>query len=90
MGCSCGNSTKTAPKHKFIAKKTQYTILNVIVDEFLNKAEKASKYTRARRLYLNCYACDELFNPTKQCKKCGCFVKAKVMYKKSSCPIGKW
>lgn len=37
-----------------------------------------------------CNSCEFLFEPTMQCKKCGCFVKAKTRFKSFSCPIGKW
>ena len=37
-----------------------------------------------------CASCEYLFQPTKTCKKCGCFVKAKVMLPGQSCPVGKW
>ncbi|RAX56451.1 hypothetical protein CCZ01_09490 [Helicobacter monodelphidis] len=42
-----------------------------------------------KRLHI-CLACDRLFALTKNCKECGCFVKMKVKYKKSECPLGKW
>jgi len=37
-----------------------------------------------------CKACPELIKLTTQCKKCGCFMKAKTKLEKASCPIGKW
>jgi hypothetical protein len=37
-----------------------------------------------------CKACPELFDLTKQCKKCGCFMALKTKLKESTCPIGKW
>jgi len=37
-----------------------------------------------------CASCEFLFQPTKTCKKCGCFVKAKVMLSSQLCPVGKW
>lgn len=37
-----------------------------------------------------CNSCEFLFEPTKQCKKCGCFMTAKTLFQKSKCPIGKW
>ena len=32
----------------------------------------------------------DLFTPTAQCKKCGCFMKLKVVIPNQKCPIGKW
>lgn len=37
-----------------------------------------------------CNSCEFLFKPTKNCKKCGCFVVAKVKLKQQKCPIDKW
>lgn len=37
-----------------------------------------------------CLSCEHLFEPTKNCKKCGCFVHAKTWLKNSKCPIKKW
>jgi len=37
-----------------------------------------------------CKTCPELFKMTNQCKKCGCFMKLKVIMPKQSCPLGKW
>jgi len=37
-----------------------------------------------------CNSCEFLFEPTMQCKKCGCFVNAKTAIAPFKCPIGKW
>lgn len=37
-----------------------------------------------------CKGCEHLFKPTNTCKKCGCFMKAKVKLSGSVCPVGKW
>ena len=37
-----------------------------------------------------CNSCEFLFEPTMQCKQCGCFVKAKTRFKHFSCPLEKW
>lgn len=37
-----------------------------------------------------CKVCPEFVGFTKQCKKCGCFLPAKVLIPFSKCPIGKW
>jgi predicted Zn-ribbon and HTH transcriptional regulator len=39
--------------------------------------------------YNACLDCPFL-KKNSQCKKCGCFMKAKVRIKASRCPIGKW
>jgi rRNA maturation endonuclease Nob1 len=57
--------------------------------EELIEVVKIDEETRNHRLDL-CLSCEHLFKPTENCKKCGCFVKAKTWLKDSSCPIKKW
>jgi hypothetical protein len=40
--------------------------------------------------YSICKACPELIKLTTQCKKCGCFMKAKTKLQQAVCPLGKW
>ena len=51
--------------------------------------EWASEEKAAER-YSLCKGCPELIKLTTQCKKCGCFMKAKTKLEKAFCPIGKW
>ena len=37
-----------------------------------------------------CLQCEHFFKPTRQCKKCGCFMPVKVRLPGSSCPVKKW
>jgi len=37
-----------------------------------------------------CLQCDQFFKPTKQCKKCGCFMPVKVRIPGMHCPLKKW
>ena len=37
-----------------------------------------------------CNSCESLFEPTMQCKKCGCFIRSKTLIARYSCPINKW
>lgn len=37
-----------------------------------------------------CNRCEQLFHLTRNCKRCGCFVDAKVKLKSASCPLNKW
>ena len=37
-----------------------------------------------------CNSCEFLLTPTRNCKKCGCFVDGKAMLAKSECPMSKW
>jgi hypothetical protein len=40
--------------------------------------------------YKTCVSCPDLIQLTKQCKKCGCFMKLKTQLEAAKCPIGKW
>lgn len=53
------------------------------------QSEKTSEEKANNRLNI-CLSCPELINLTKQCKKCGCFMTAKVKLEKAHCPIHKW
>ena len=37
-----------------------------------------------------CNSCPHLFEPTRNCKKCLCFVDEKTKYQDQKCPIGRW
>jgi primosomal protein N' len=52
-------------------------------DLLLSQAETANQ-----RISI-CNSCEHL-SGVRNCKKCGCFVDAKVKLKNVSCPIGKW
>lgn len=43
----------------------------------------------AQARYDICKECP-FFLPTKQCSRCGCFMKAKVKLPNADCPEGKW
>jgi hypothetical protein len=36
-----------------------------------------------------CNTC-EFFTTLSRCKKCGCFMPAKILIKRAKCPINKW
>jgi hypothetical protein len=44
----------------------------------------------ARERYTICKSCDEFNATLKTCKKCGCFMPAKVTVTKAKCPVGIW
>lgn len=52
-------------------------------------AEYVDKETSEARFDI-CKTCPELFQMTKQCKKCGCFMALKTKLKGADCPLGKW
>jgi hypothetical protein len=49
----------------------------------------AMEEIREQRLAI-CKSCDFYFEPTGQCKKCGCFVKTKTAVARAKCPMYKW
>jgi hypothetical protein len=65
-------------------KKTTNSIATDIIETV-----KIDEETRNTRLDL-CLSCEHLFEPTQNCKKCGCFIQAKTWLKNTSCPIKKW
>ena len=54
-------------------------------ENFLQKIQKMGQ-----ERFDICKECPELFTPTAQCKKCGCFMKLKVVIPNQKCPLGKW
>lgn len=58
--------------------------------DFLDiNTEYVSKENAEARLSI-CKTCPELIQLTSTCKKCGCFMTAKVKLSKASCPLEKW
>ena len=51
--------------------------------------QKVTNKVREERIDA-CNNCEFLIKFTKQCKKCGCFMKVKTTIPWASCPIGKW
>jgi hypothetical protein len=58
--------------------------------DLLNPNSEWASEEKADSRYTTCLSCPELINLTKTCKKCGCFMAAKVKLEKATCPIGKW
>ena len=48
-----------------------------------------SDFEQQRRFDM-CQVCEHFVSGQKRCKKCGCFMKNKVVFKASECPVGKW
>ena len=46
-------------------------------------------YEKQRR-YNICEVCEHFVKHSKRCKKCGCYLKMKIQFKVSECPIKKW
>lgn len=89
MGCNCNKDKEKRHINNNTEPRKPYNVINVITDEILGRAEKLDKRSVDERLVF-CNECEKLFRPTRQCKKCGCFVDIKAKYAKSFCPLGKW
>ena len=50
---------------------------------------RVSKEVLDERLAI-CQSCEFFIKLTKQCKKCGCFMRLKGALPHSECPVGKW
>lgn len=58
--------------------------------DLVNPQTEWASEEKAIERFSICEGCPELIKFTKQCKKCGCFMKAKTKLEKASCPLGKW
>lgn len=72
-----------------------YNVFNVAKDAVTGNLKISSQQEQERRLSI-CRECEYLLKiPGSSkfvgtCKKCGCFMDAKVKFVQSSCPVGKW
>ena len=53
-------------------------------------AETNHKSEEVGKRIEHCRGCEHLLPKINVCRKCGCFMPAKVRLKWASCPIGKW
>lgn len=58
--------------------------------DFVNPKTEYVEKEVAQTRYDICKACPMLIQATKQCKECGCFMKAKTTLKHAECPLHKW
>jgi hypothetical protein len=58
--------------------------------DLLNPNVPRASQELANERYTICKTCPELIKLTYQCKKCGCFMKAKTTLQQATCPLGKW
>lgn len=69
-------------------KPNYYSIISVIKDYINGNIVYIDKEGEKYRNDI-CNNCERL-SFIKNCKECGCFVKLKVKYYNSSCPLNKW
>lgn len=80
------NEMPSLPEQGINLSKTALDILRETLkgnDLYVSEFEKQQRYDM-------CQACDYFYAPQSRCKKCGCFMKKKVEFTASKCPIGKW
>lgn len=58
--------------------------------DVINAETRQVDQSTADERYEVCLGCEHLFKPTRQCKKCGCFMQIKTRLAEASCPVGKW
>lgn len=58
--------------------------------DLINPNTEWASEEKSNERFSICRSCPELIKLTSQCKKCGCFMKAKTKLEKAVCPIGKW
>jgi hypothetical protein len=58
--------------------------------DLLNPATKKASDEMAEVRMVICQSCPELFKPTNQCKRCGCFMAVKTKLESAKCPLEKW
>jgi len=55
----------------------------------LNTLKTVSESVKLLRMAI-CESCDDLNTTVKTCKICHCYMPAKTMFAKASCPVSKW
>ena len=49
-----------------------------------------SEKSESKKRISICNSCPYYRSKVKICRKCGCFMPAKILFKNNTCPIGKW
>lgn len=74
-----------------VSRWQQYKEKNGVTPlDFLNPNTKPAPEEQASKRYNICESCEHFFTLTTQCKKCGCFMKAKTKLENAKCPMSKW
>jgi len=73
---------KKAKKEEKLSKSSILDLLDK--DKYSHDLEEINK-----RISI-CESCEYFIKITKQCSKCGCFMKLKTRLTDASCPIGRW
>lgn len=77
---------------KFLERKKEReeSLSNAKLSDLLDKDKYSKDSDLIDSRILICMSCDHFIKITKQCSKCGCFMKLKTRLTDANCPIGKW
>lgn len=75
------------PSAMEMAKNLMKDGTSIIKNAFAGNKTLVDDATRTHR-WATCSTCPRLQN--ERCLECGCFMKVKVAFQTSKCPIGKW
>ena len=71
-------------------KEREEKLAKVSIFDILDKSKYSNNKMEIDKRISICEGCEHFIKITKQCSKCGCFMKLKTRLTDASCPIGKW
>ena len=71
-------------------KEREEKLAKVSIFDILDKNKYSNNKIEIDKRISICEGCEHFIKITKQCSKCGCFMKLKTRLTDASCPIGKW
>ena len=71
-------------------KDREEKLAKVSIFDILDKSKYSNNKMEIDKRISICEGCEHFIKITKQCSKCGCFMKLKTRLTDASCPIGKW
>ena len=71
-------------------KEREEKLAKVSILDILDKNKYSNNKMEIDKRISICEGCEHFIKITKQCSKCGCFMKLKTRLTDASCPIGKW
>jgi len=87
--CHDDEEVKELPSVLQMAKSLMGTAKDVVGGALSGKGLRVDETTYEHRISL-CRGCEFFINETERCSVCGCYMKAKSMFKKAYCPENKW
>jgi hypothetical protein len=71
-------------------KDREEKLAKVSIFDILDKNKYSNNKMEIDKRISICEGCEHFIKITKQCSRCGCFMKLKTRLTDASCPIGKW